>query len=286
MKKILNIKTVFALLGILLAIIAFYGFGMPEGVVAAGGAFLPYQGLERNRKIIARLNQGIVTTEGKGIPLTTQDSYLRFDQALANNSTVYKFDFRQTVNNTNIPATPTARLLAQGDAFFATFFQIMVGIVDTSLNYSVQKNGWITYDNQNIFSVANLPGTTVGDLETLYDTGILTFHMGNTDFIDQGIPLSKNKVVPITAGNGTTTQDSVNNQTDGCVDLPTICGMSGNQENWWLVNTQNKSGIAWQSTSGTAKVYVSMRVYGVLVKGGSNDTVYPKLLDVISGIQS
>ena len=287
-----NYKQAAILLGImLLAIICNYAFDVPTNAQYAE-VFLPSLGLKRNREIIKRINNQFNNRRnaaGQLLPpaITMQDSYLRFDQQLKNNSTTYRFDFRQTVNNTNVPSVPYNALLAQGDAFFATFIQVKVGIIDVTAgqtSYPALFNGFITYDNQNIFSAANLTGLTVGDLETLYNTGQITFHMGNTDFLDQAIPVEKCKVVPRTAGNGTTTQDSLNHQVDGCVDLPSIACMSGKLENWWLINTQNKASIAWQATSGNNATAVSMRMYGVLVKGGSDNELYPQLVETVSQV--
>ena len=260
---------------------------MPDSGVqfATFGAIPLLKFPERNREII-RLVQSQLPKQGESVDC--QQSFLRQDVLLSNSSSQYIFDYRAVANTSGNTPLNTARLLDSNDAFIVTGLKMYLGLVDTS-NNTVKFNGWLTYNNQSIFNSTNCTGLTTADLETLYNTGIITFKAGNTEFVDKGIECQRLKCVPTTQGNGTTTQDSLDYNGGGLIDMDQLIAINGQEDMKFLLNTHNRTSIAWQGSGavGTGSLmYVSLRPQGVLVKGyGGRDGRYGDLISLLGQVK-
>jgi hypothetical protein len=244
---------------ILIAILSFAFESKAAGISAAITSYL--LGPDRVRALFNEL---------KSISqVSCQESYLRQEVSLINQTGLYTFDFRKQTNSTAQTIEPQMQLLGQNDVFVCTYIGMyLYEAISTSVGYV--RGGLQTYVNPLYFTTT--AGFTKDDLQQVYN-GRLQFKVANTvaiEAIDMGM-FEAQAITQAFEVAGALDADKTGSKKpeDGLKDLSTFAVMDGSQDNTWIADLPTFNGILWQNTGASLSNRLVLKCHGILVKGGS-----------------
>lgn len=201
--------------------------------------------------------------------VSCQESYLRQEVTLLNQSGVYNFDFRKQTNSVAQTVEPQIQLLGNNDVFVATHIGLYVYEANTT-TVGYVRGGLQAYINPLYYTTT--AGFTKDHLQQIYN-GRLRFRVANTDALE-ALDMGLFEEREITQGfevAGVLDADKTGSKKseDGLRDLATFAVMDGSQDNLWIADMPTFNGILWQNTGANLQNRLVLKMHGILVKGGS-----------------
>lgn len=199
--------------------------------------------------------------KGNGFAPTVQPwgSFIQVDYQLASNNPRYSFPLTK-----NTASRTSERRLDINDAFAITHIGLFLKREDSA---KPGKGVLQTYPNNTVFALEAL-NLDPDDLEAIYN-GTLSIKVGEKTWVDAMSTTVFRSIRTTQQASASTKSEQVT--LDGFVEAEPYITLDGSEQNEIVLNIPSYAGMLLQNSTGGAgqTVYVVLKCYGFLIKGGS-----------------